>query len=176
MPATVVGEAATLSAAHPETERTGRTTSVAWSPARELDVRGWLLTGKRLGTVTRSSQWWLGDWVRYGTGRWGEKYKEASRITGYDVHSLRNIAYVAGAIEPSRRRDDLTYSHHAEVSALEPDEQDKWLALAAAEGMSVADLRIELRAARRADEGAEGEAKATAGTIRCPECNHEFRP
>lgn len=128
--------------------------------------------------MTRCSQWWLGDWVRYGTGRWGEKYKEASRITGYDVHSLRNIAYVAGRVDPSRRRDNLTWSHHAEVSALDPDEQDRWLDLVSSERMSVSDLRVELRAARRKNKSSEGAALPTpiktAGRVMCPECQHEF--
>jgi hypothetical protein len=129
--------------------------------------------------MTRCSQWWIGDWVRYGTGRWGEKYKEASRITGYDVQSLRNIAYIAGRVEVSRRRYNLTWSHHAEVSSLDPDEQDRWLDLAETERMSVADLRIELRAARRAENGSVSRSQASrqmAPKVTCPRCEHEFMP
>ncbi|HEX5608544.1 MAG TPA: hypothetical protein VFX45_00470 [Solirubrobacterales bacterium] len=140
-------------------------------------MHAWVRAGQRLGAMTRCSQWWLGDWIRYGTARWGEKYKEASRITGYDVQSLRNIAYVAGSIDVSRRRDDLTWSHHAEVSSLEPGEQSRWLDLAAAEKMSVSDLRIELRAVRRAENRSpsrSGAAKKTVGTVTCPQCEHKF--
>jgi hypothetical protein len=126
--------------------------------------------------MTRCSQWWLGDWVRYGTGRWGEKYKEAARITGYDVKTLRNIAYVAEQVDVSRRRDNLTWSHHAELSALEPQEQDRWLDLAASQRMSVADLRIELRNARRGEDGPAARAKADAELVTCPECKHKFEP
>ena len=152
-------------------------TDVAWIPGKDIDVHKWVRAGQRLGAMTRCSQWWLGDWVRYGTVRWGEKYKEASRITGYDIQSLRNIAYVAGRVEVSRRRDNLTWSHHAEVSALDPEEQDRWLDLAEAEKMSVSDLRIELRSARRADKRSSGELdppKTAAETVICPECRHEF--
>lgn len=126
--------------------------------------------------MTRCSQWWIGDWVRYGNGRWGEKYKEASKITGYDVQSLRNMAYVAGRVEVSRRRYKLTWSHHAEVSSLDPSGQDRWLELAEAERMSVADLRIELRAARRAeDESAPQLQKHTSALqVTCPHCSREF--
>lgn len=151
---------------------------VAWMPAEDIDVHKWVRAGQRLGAMTRCSQWWLGDWVRYGTGRWGEKYKEASRITGYDVQSLRNIAYVAGRVEVSRRRDNLAWSHHAEVSALEPAEQDRWLDLAESEKMSVSDLRTELRSARRADNRSSTQSnsdKPTAGTVVCPNCEHEFK-
>lgn len=154
----------------------GSLSTVAWTPADDIAVDEWIRTGQRLGAMTRCSQWWLGDWVRYGTGRWGEKYKEAARITGYDIHSLRNIAYVAGRIEPSRRRDNLTWSHHAEVSALEPGEQDLWLNLASSERMSVSDLRIELRAAGRRNGTAKAlpRRRSRAGLVVCPECSHEF--
>lgn len=124
--------------------------------------------------MSRCSQWWLGDWVRYGTTRWGEKYKEAARITGYDVKTLRNIVYVAEQVEVSRRRDNLTWSHHAEVCALGPEEQDKWLDLAASQRMTVADLRIELRGAQRDKGGSAARSKADAKEVTCPECEHRF--
>ena len=157
--------------------RSGTVTPIAWEPPKDIDVRDWVQIGQRLGATTRCSQWWLGDWIRYGTARWGEKYREASRITGYDIQSLRNIACVSGSIDISRRRDDLSWSHHAEVSSLDPDEQDRWLALAAGEKMSVADLRIELRAARRSRSGstrALPSGKPGAGLVMCPNCEHEF--
>lgn len=166
----------------------GATSPVAWEPDQDLGVHEWIRAGKRLGAMTRCSQWWLGDWVRYGTGRWGEKYKEAARITGYDVQSLRNIAYVAGRVEASRRRDNLTWSHHAEISSLDPEEQERWLDLAESERLSVSDLRVELRAARRRSESRaeppempRRRATATSErdadlTVTCPECRHEFKP
>src|ERR1044072_8069353 len=73
----------------------GFTSAVAWHPQQELDRHQWAATGKRLGAIGRCSQWWIGDWIRYGTTRWGERYAQASRITGYDVSSLRNMAWVA---------------------------------------------------------------------------------
>lgn len=171
----VAGGAATL-VAEPSNGalRAGRMSPVAWTPGGDIEVRDWLRAGQRLGAMTRCSQWWLGDWVRYGNKRWGEKYKEAARITGYDVQSLRNIAYVAGRVEVSRRRDNLTWSHHAEVGALGPEEQDKWLDLAASQRMSVADLRIELRNARRKEKGSIEASKADAATVTCPQCEHRF--
>lgn len=167
----------TAAVVHSSKAQRASMSSVAWVPAEELDARDWVRAGQRLGAMTRCSQWWLGDWVRYGTAKWGEKYKEASRITGYDIQTLRNIAYVAGRIDVYRRRDKLTWSHHAEVSALEPEEQERWLDLAAAERLSVADLRIELRAARRGEDRTTARSvpvKPAAGTVKCPACKHEF--
>src|SRR5215467_8393012 len=79
----------------------GALTSVAWVPRQDLGKRDWLKAGHRLGTVGRCSQWWIGDWIRYGNSKWGEKYSEAARVTGYDPASLRNMAWVASRFEPS---------------------------------------------------------------------------
>lgn len=54
----------------------------------------------------------------------GEKYAQAIDVTGYEYGTLQNFGWVAGRIETSRRRDVLSWSHHAEVAALEPSEQD----------------------------------------------------
>ena len=51
----------------------------------------------------------------------------ASRITGYDVQTLMNMVYVATRFESGRRRERLSWSHHAELAALEPPEQEEWL-------------------------------------------------
>lgn len=156
------------------TRRTGAITSIAWEPTEDIDLHEWVKAGQRLGKMSRCSQWWLGDWVRYGSQRWGEKYKEASRITGYDVKTLRNIVYVAEQVEMSRRRDNLTWSHHAEVCALDPAEQDKWLDRAVTQRLSVADLRIELRGARKEAGESPGASKRDAKEVTCPECAHRF--
>lgn len=56
--------------------RTAGVSKVAWIPSSELVHSDWLATGRRLGAIGRCSQWWIGDWIRYGTARWGEKYAE----------------------------------------------------------------------------------------------------
>jgi hypothetical protein len=147
---------------------------LAWAPEGELGHTDWLATGRQLGAVGRCSQWWIGDWVRYGTSRWGEKYAEAARVT-YDVASLRNMAWVASRFDLSLRSDKLSWSHHVLLAPLDPAERRYWLEKAHQERPSVADLRLELRAARR------GEAAAPAGSSReekeaaiCPHCGHEL--
>jgi hypothetical protein len=153
---------------------------VAWLPRDELGQAAWLATGRRLGAIGRCSQWWIGDWIRYGTSRWGERYAEAARVTGYDVASLRNMAWVASRFDPSLRSDKLTWSHHVLLAPLEPDDQGHWLERALSERLSVADLRLELKAVRnRAGKpgtagNAEGQA-AIAAVVVCPHCGHELR-
>ncbi len=127
-------------------------TKVGWQPEGELDYPQWVEAGRYLGALGRGSQWWIGDWIRYGTKKWGEKYTEAARLTGYDHGSLRNLAWVASQFDLSRRRDKLTWTHHQEIAPLEPAEQDQWLDRAIALKLSSSDLRIELRTLRRARE------------------------
>lgn len=163
----------------------GALSKVAWTPHSEIGQAEWLATGRRLGAIGRCSQWWIGDWIRYGTSRWGEKYAEAARVTGYDVASLRNMAWVASRFDASLRNDKLTWSHHVLLAPLEPEMQRYWLERAVDKRLSVADLRLELRALREADgtapatgtarevtAGAHGKADPTV----CPHCGHTLQP
>src|SRR5580704_11633571 len=150
---------------------------VGWVPPSDpLDHPRWVALGRRLGGISRTNQWWLGDWLLYGNAKWGERYVEAAKITGYDVRSLANMASLAGCFEMSRRRDNLTWSHHAVVAALDSDEQNRWLDLAAAERLSVADLRIELRSAeRQRGEQERAHSEPTEEDVTCficPRCGY----
>lgn len=119
---------------------------VAWQPKVDLDCADWIMHGKRLGSIGRGIAWWIGDWVNYGNAKFGEKYSRAAQITGYDVQTLMNMAYVASRFDPARRRVPLSWSHHAEVSSLEVADQDTLLAFAEQTNLSVRGLRDELRA------------------------------
>ncbi len=163
------------SGVRPSGTRTLGISLVAWSPkAPEMNRSDWIAAGHRLGSISRCNQWWLGDWARYGTARWGEKYSAAARITGYDPRSLANMASIASAFPPSRRRDNLTWSHHAAVAALDDREQDQWLDLAVAHRLSVADLRTELRAASRVRATHPTREACGAPMVVCPQCRHHF--
>jgi hypothetical protein len=169
---------ASLAPREPQGRRSPSAVSkVAWIPQRDLGQAEWLATGRRLGAIGRCSQWWIGDWIRYGTSRWGEKYAEAARVTGYDVASLRNMAWVASQFDLSLRSDKLTWSHHVLLAPLESDEQSYWLGRADAERMSVADLRLELRARRQDGGRASGSANrvghASDSSV-CPNCGHKL--
>jgi hypothetical protein len=154
-------------------------TLVGWMPPNaHMEHPEWVAVGHRLGRISRCSQWWLGDWLRYGSAKWGEKYVEAARITGYDVRSLANMASIAASFEFSRRRDSLTWSHHAVVAALDPEEQDRWLDRALSERLSVSDLRIELRSAERSSAKAANRKLAPAvgetTELTCPQCGYKL--
>jgi signal transduction histidine kinase len=154
-------------------------TQVAWSPREALDLAEWSAVGRRFGEIGRCSQWWLGDWINYGNQRFGERYTRAVKLTGYDVQSLMNMVYVASRFEIYRRRENLSWSHHSTLAALDVDRQEYWLERATADKLSVADLRVELRGRRRALEASshtedrgDGSGEGTAGgaALVCPHC------
>lgn len=151
---------------------------LGWAPAEELDLAEWSSVGRRLGHVGRCNQWWLGDWINYGNARFGERYTRAAKLTGYDVQSLMNMVYVASRFEISRRRENLSWSHHAALAALDEASQELWLERAATDRLSVADLRVELRTQRRALEPPAApstpSAHAEEPTIVCPNCGESL--
>jgi hypothetical protein len=156
---------------------TSRVNSVAWTPCGDIDFAEWARTGQRLGAMGRCGQWGLGDWLRYGNAKFGEKYARAAKITKYDIQTLMNMVYVAGKFEFSRRRENLSWSHHETVACLAPDEQDRWLDTASLEKLSISDLRQELRRSRRpskTDVAAQLNPSAAKKqhiiNITCPHC------
>ncbi|MFF3889371.1 LmbU family transcriptional regulator [Streptomyces sp. NPDC001914] len=126
-----------------------------------LPERSWERIGANLRELVNSSAWWLADWLLYGEATYGwRRYKEAIERTGLDYQTLRNYAWVARRFEHHRRRDSLSFAHHAEVTRLSPPEQDYWLRRAEQQKWS----RNELRRAVRAGLAAQSEAAAT-----CPD-------
>jgi hypothetical protein len=129
-------------------QRQSELTHVGWVANEHLPYEEWLRMGSRFGAAARGAGWWVGDWVLFGTARYGSKYTLAARVTSYDAQTLMNMVYVVSRFEISRRREDLSWSHHAELAALEIDEQEHWLDRATAERLSVRDMR-ELMTAER---------------------------
>jgi len=149
---------------------------VAWLHPEKMELAQWVAAGRRFGEIGRGSQWWIGDWLLFGTARFGERYVEASKITGYDPKSLRNMRYVAAQFDLSLRRDNLNWSHHALLAGLDFDERVYWLDRATADRLSVEDLRGELRAARRGRYSEVASAVQSPATLEgeemfiCPNC------
>lgn len=102
---------------------------------RQVSLDEWREIGAFLATFTDALQWYWGDWIAYGERHYGE-YTQYVDDAGVAVKTLQNWVYVAQAVEPSRRREDLSWSHHAKVASLDPDEQTRWLQQAADNGLS----------------------------------------
>ena len=132
-----------------------------FDPLMTVDM--WKAVGARIAMYSEASSWWLGDWLAFGQVKYGRRYKEGVALTGLDYKTLRNYAMVARRFEVSRRRDDVSFQHHAEVCALEDPEQDRWLELAAVNRWSKAELRRRLRAelVGRSCDGSVGSLRLT---------------
>jgi hypothetical protein len=112
---------------------------------RRLPFEKWLSIGSQLADICTSSAWCLGDWLVYGEEAYAGRYRDAIEQTSLDYQTLRNYAWVVKRFSLSRRRDTLSFGHHAEVAALPEPEQDFWLRKAEEFGWSVKRLRREVR-------------------------------
>jgi hypothetical protein len=154
---------------------------VGWVPAGAIGVKRWIIYGKRFARLSSASNWWIGDWMRYGNERYGEKYGAAAKATGYDRQTLMNMAYVASRFSVERRRCGVSWSHHAELAALPVTEQDSWLDLSEREHLTVRSLRDEVRrglsAPRKSNPPADGQVVIAKPTGRaCPYCGCPMPP
>jgi hypothetical protein len=118
-----------------------------------LSLAEWRAVGGRLRELKNRMLWWVGDWCAYGECHYGATYTAALAETGYDYQTVANASHVARRFEFYRRRENLSWSHHAEVASLEPAEADRWLDRAMAEHWSQKTLRAAIKAERSRLEG-----------------------
>lgn len=111
----------------------------------QLTFEQWARIGHRVGRHANASLWWLGDWLVYGERMYEQRYRRAIALTGLDYQTLRNYATVARRFPLSRRRDKLSFQHHAEVCALSEEDRERWLDRAQRERWSRNELRRQLR-------------------------------
>lgn len=126
------------------------TTTALYLPST-LSYEQWAQTGAILRYFEKGVQWWLGDWWRHGERHYGDMASQEAQDglqeqVGYAYKTIANCAWVAGRIEPSRRRESLSWSHHQEVARFDDAaQQDEWLDRAEAENWTRAELRQALR-------------------------------
>ncbi|MBA2742498.1 MAG: LmbU family transcriptional regulator [Actinobacteria bacterium] len=123
----------------------------------------WESLGRYLGQGNSAFRWSMGDWLLFGEGSYGERHSQAMDVTGLRFQTLKNYAWVAGAVKRSRRRDSVSWSHHEAIASLPPREQRRWLDKAEREEMTVETLRDSLRVTRSSDsdDPAEPEQRIT---------------
>lgn len=116
----------------------------------DLSYDHWERIGRQLQLANLAVQWWIGDWLVYGEHRWRQKYAQAVQQFGKAEQTLMNYHFVAKSISPSRRREEVDFSTHAEVAGLEEEDQERILAKAAKEGTTRKQVRREAEKVRRA--------------------------
>lgn len=118
--------------------------------------------GGLLSGFHRSSCWWIGDWINFGEGTYGEKYAQAMEVTKLAEGTLMNYASVCRRIPRSRRKIELPFSVHVEVAPLSPSEQKHWLTVAARDDLRQRDLRQVLRPIKNGEATSEQVEKRLA--------------
>jgi N6-adenosine-specific RNA methylase IME4 len=88
----------------------------------------WIAEGRKLGEIERAVMWEIGDWWNRGE-RYGRRVAivTAPDWDGPAHETIRNAARVCARFDVSRRRDTLSFSHHAEIAALPPAVADRIL-------------------------------------------------
>jgi len=109
--------------------------------SENLTFEEWQQIGKQLQLMHGSIGFWIGDWLNFGEKKYGETYTQAVEETGLEVQTLMNYKWVAGAIEISRRRDDLSFSCHHEIASAPQEQQDILLEKAVKENLSSREVR-----------------------------------
>lgn len=132
----------------------------------------WMSVGETIRFFERGVMWWLGDWWNYGERAYGDMASQAAKdsvldATGYDYDTVRAAGWVAARIPHVRRRTNLSWSHHREVAAMPPDDQDYWLDRSIEEGWNRTDLRTALR-------GGDPDDASVLTRIECPQCGYQW--
>ncbi len=93
--------------------------------------------------VDNLSKWALGDAIEKASEYYSpEEIEQACTAAGVNFKTLRNNLSVTRGVPPENRREDLSFTHHAEVCSLDHVEQKEWLAKAAENKWSCSDLRL----------------------------------
>jgi hypothetical protein len=117
--------------------------------AEGLTFDAWAGMGRKLAGLSNAVAWCLGDWLIYGEHAYGERYKAAIATTSLEYQTLRNYAWVARRFAVSRRRDAISFQHHAEVASMPEPDQDLWLSRAERSQWSRNELRRRVHVERR---------------------------
>ncbi len=125
-------------------------TSLDLTAGGDLDFNTYEKLGVYLGVMNRSCMWWIGDWLVYGEGRFGDSFAQAAAATGLAEQTLLNRMSVCRNVKPEVRRVGLAFSVHAEVASCKTArEQRRWLDKAERFGWNRQQLRDAMKATRK---------------------------
>jgi N6-adenosine-specific RNA methylase IME4 len=129
----------------------GVVAETGWSPPEGGISRAqWFETARYMVRLHGATSWALGDLWLYGLRRkYGDGEKLAAEL-GVNHKTIKNLASVCKAYESSRRRDDLSFSHHEAATKIKDrDRRDEALDRAAREGLDRNQFRTALLMDRR---------------------------
>jgi len=95
----------------------------------------------------------LGNIINYSEAKFGDMYSQWLDSTGLAYGTLANAAWVARQVDPSRWREELSFTHHVVVAPLEPAEQSAWLQEAVDAQIGPNELRRQIQASKDIADG-----------------------
>ena len=102
----------------------------------------WKNIGLQLQTMQGSIGFWIGDWLNFGEKHYGETYTQAVEATGLEVQTLMNYKSVTKALQNYRRRENLSFSAHAEIAYAPAEKREELLDQAEKEHLSSREVRV----------------------------------
>jgi len=129
-------------------EASGALTPRAMNLPADIAWDSYVALGSFLGELKSRGNFYLGDWLIFGEGTFGERFAQAGEATGLSEQTLLRVMTICRNVPPSRRHPQLSWSVHACVASLGAREQKMWLKRAAEHGWGYAELRKAMQAAR----------------------------
>ena len=126
-------------------------------PVRRLKWKEWSSDFQASTEDFTKNQWGIADKYITGEDTFGEEAPQAIDPLMISQVKLMRYVWVARKFSHSRRRKELSFSHHEVVAALPPDKQDEWLDKCVKEKLTVQDLEDQ----SAEDRGVEGSGTPT---------------
>jgi hypothetical protein len=125
----------------------GNLSKTSWQLPDNMTETDWKQAGFALSKIEGAMAWWIGDWWAFGEHKYGDRKAlvESEEWEGPAYNSCNNAAIVCRKFETTRRRVNLGFGQHEACSSLPPDEADKVLDWAEAEGASVKSTREKVK-------------------------------
>lgn len=124
----------------------GSLSFLGYSADAQLGIHEWIEDGAALATMEKGIRFAIGDWIVFGESRYGEAHAQAIDATALSYSSINSARWVASRIPETRRRSELSWSHHEAVASLVPAEQDALLAQAITQKLDREQTRESVRA------------------------------
>lgn len=121
-------------------------TATGLVPTGDPTYDQWYACGEWLKRAEKAVGFWIGDWLIYGRGKYGERYSQAMTDTGLEYQTLANYKYVAENVEFSSRKENLSFKHHFAVAPLSSWEQKEILELAEQQKWDAEETRVQVKA------------------------------
>lgn len=84
--------------------------------ADNIKYHSWVDIGRSIVEVRKSTHFWIGDWLVYGSLHYGERFSQGASELGLKSDTLTQYAYVSRAYTPAERNPSLTWRHHQIVA------------------------------------------------------------